>query len=263
MSWKHNGRMLECVAVDLNTQLDFCTQQGARPVLQLDQLVPALRRVVAWTKRNYVPVISSLGSHRAHEFASGLTSPCCVDGSYGQGKVDFTLLYQRTFVEVDNTLSVPLNLFDLYQQIIFRERTNDLFANPKADRFLTQVRTKEFVVFGTALETSVKAVVLGLLSRNKPVALLADACGYWDAAGADLAIRQMKTKGASVISVDQLLTRRLSRHYRYLASSRRRACNNGRLNGNGLIRRDKLAHVTLRPDSTLSRSNRRSIHEGS
>lgn len=245
MSGCSNGHVHECVLIDLNTQRDFCLAVGANPVSNRLELIPALRRVVAWIKRNSAPVVSSIGSHRPEEFANERLSACCVDGSVGQAKVDFTVLAENTRVEVDNMLSVPLDLFDSYQQIIFRERSNDLLANPKADRFLTQIPTEEFIILGTAMEVSVRSVVLGLLSRKKNVTVIENACGYWSKAPADLALRLMITKGATVLTVDQLLERKLSRRHRYVTSVRRLAPSNGRsrsgkrpspTNGNGFRR---------------------------
>ena len=215
MIGRKEGPLYKCVMVDLNTQRDFCTPDGAHPVVNLADLIPSLRRVVAWTKRNCVPVVSAIDSHRPCEAEGGGVCARCIDGSDGQRKVDFTVLRQRANVEADNTLCVPLDLFDRYQQLIFRERTDDLFTNPKADRFLTQMSVGEFVVFGNVLERAVKAVTLGLLSRAKSVTVVPDACGCWDRAAADLAVRQVIAKGANIATVDQLLARRLIRHRCY------------------------------------------------
>ncbi len=154
----------------------------------------------------------------------------CVDGSTGQQKMPFTRFPQCARIEVDNTLSIPLDLFRRFQQVLFRIRTDDLLNNPKADRFVTQLPVKEFVVYGNALEYSVKALVLGLLARDKVVTVVQDACGFWNPAAADLAIRQMEAKGAQLVTVDELLVRRLTRHQRYAALALRdnRRTRNGR-----------------------------------
>ena len=207
---------LQCVIVDLNTQVDFLDPHGAYPVANLETLVPTLRRLIAWTKRNYAPVVSSVDSHRDHELRDGSEPLHCLDGSIGQHKIDFTIFPQHERVEFDNTLCVPLDLFQDYQQIIFRKREGDLLTTPKADRFLTQLTTDEFVVFGIDLECSIKMLALGLLSRKKRVTVIEDGCGYWSKAAADLALRQLAAKGAKVITTDELLTRRLSRRRRYL-----------------------------------------------
>ncbi|MFQ5591708.1 MAG: cysteine hydrolase family protein [Phycisphaerae bacterium] len=255
-----NGSLFECVAVDLNTQLDFCAPDGAHPVRNFGELIPALRRVIAWTKRNCVPVVSAIDSHRPHEVLGNGTRVSCVDGSPGQRKIAFTIFRHHVRVEVDNTLSIPLDLFKHHQQLIFRERTDDLFTNPKADRLITQMPVGEFVVFGNVLEGAVKAVTLGLLSREKRVVIVSDACGYWDATAADLAIRQVHAKGAAVVTVDELLTRKLKRHNLYrLSLSRHLSRNSRRDNGRGGVGRQRVSRrCPIRPSMRRSAGRSRS-----
>lgn len=224
---RNDAYVFECVVVDMNTQTDFCSGSGAHPVVNHESLIPELRRVVAWTKRNGVPVVSSVDSHRVRDIQHANYPPCCVDGSDGQTKVSFTIMPRSARVEVDNTLSIPLNLFSTFQQLLFRMRDGDLLSNPKADRFLTQLPTRQFLVVGNVLEKAVKTLVLGLLTRHKEVAVIVDACGYWNKPTSELALRQMVAKGATLISVDDLLLRRLANRRRY-----RRALRNGK-NGNG------------------------------
>ncbi len=212
---RRNGRVYECVVVDMDTQHDFCDAHGAYPVANVHELIPALRHMIAWAKRNYAPVVSSIESHRSSELFDRQHPIFCVDGSTGQRKIDFTIFRQCAKVEVDNTLSCPLDLFNKYQQVIFRKRTDDLLSNPKADRFLTQLFPGEFILFGVGLEVSVKAVALGLLARDKRVAVVTDACGYWNKGTAALAIRQLTAKGARLITVGQLLRRKLDRRRHY------------------------------------------------
>lgn len=212
---RRNGRH-ECVVVDVNTQRDFCETGGAFPVHNLADLVPQLRRVVAWAKRNHAPVVSSVESHRPLELSdSGFPIEVCVDGSGGQKKLDFTVFPRHAWIEADNTLAIPMDLFAHYQQVIFHKRTGDLLSNPKADRLLSQLPVDEFVLFGTGIETSVKVLALALMARGKRVAVVRDACGFWSRSTADLALRQIAAKGASVICVDELRVRRLDRQFRY------------------------------------------------
>ncbi len=209
-------RMIDCIAVDLNTQQDFCSITGTHPVSNQHAMVKRLRCVMAWVKRYGVPIVSSLDSQRAAELEGGASSRHrCVDGSIGQRKIGFTLFPLRTNIEVDNTLAMPFDLLKTYQQLIFRSRTSDLLHNPKADRFFTNIPANEFVLFGNTLEESVKAMALGLLARHKQVTIVRDACGYWSSQAADLAVRQIAAKGANVLTVDELLLRRPTKRSRY------------------------------------------------
>jgi len=215
MATRRNGQVYESVVIDLNTQYDFCDVQGLFPVVNVNDLIPALRHVVAWTKRNFAPVVSSIESHRPGDLSDSGYPVCCVDGSRGQRKIEFTLFPAYAQVEADNTLCCPTDLFRWYQQIIFHKRRDDLLTNPKADQFLTALEAEEFLLAGVGLERSVKALALGLLAREKHVTIVLDACGYWSKATAELTLRQVMAKGATCTSVQDLLGRRLSRRRRY------------------------------------------------
>jgi nicotinamidase-related amidase len=233
MTGRRNGRAYECVLVDVDTQRDFCDPSGAHPVTNLPTLIPALRHTVAWVKRNQAPIISSIDSHRPFDLTESGHPVCCLDGTGGQRKVNFTVFPSRTWIEVDNTLSCPTDLFQNYQQVIFRKRTDDLLANPKADRFFSQVPTKAFMIFGVSLEGSVKSLTLALRAREKPVTVLVDACGYWNKSAAELALRQVIAKGAQTTTIAELLQRRLDRRRRYASPRpRTRTDLSERRNGN-------------------------------
>lgn len=230
MSARRNGRVYECVLLDINTQYDFCDANGAFPVNDTPSFVSALRRMVAWAKRNHAPVVSSMESHRPLELSDSGYPIHCVDGSCGQRKLEFTLFPTRTNVEVDNTPCVPTDLFQHYQQVIFRKRGDDLLGNPKADRLLTQLRVTEYLVFGAGMDGPVKAAALALLARAKKVTIIVDACGYWSKANADLALRQLVAKGAQLSTLAELLSRKLDRRHRYDSTNGNRRVNgrNGR-----------------------------------
>ena len=207
--------LVECVVLDLNTQRDFLERGGAHPVANLESLLPTLRRLVAWAKRNHAPIVSSIDAHRTWELKPTNEPIHCLDHSLGQRKVAFTLCHRCAAIEFDNTLSVPEDLFSRFQQVIFRKRDDDLLDNPKADRFLTQLPAAEFIIFGNSLERSVKMLALGLLARGKRISVVVDACGFWSRSKAELAVRQMQAKGATLLTVDELISRKLSRRRRY------------------------------------------------
>ena len=94
-----------------------------------------------------------------------------------------------------------------YQQLIFRKRTKDFMSNPKAERLLTEMKATEFIIVGVGTEYGVKALTLGLIARQKRVAVVPDACGYWSKADADLALCQIEAKGAVLLSTAELMER--------------------------------------------------------
>ena len=216
---KGKGRALPCVFVDVNTQRDFLSPDGACPVANREAVICALRRAVAWAKRNHAPVVSAVDCHRREEVGARRLPQHCLDGTHGQEKIAFTVFGSFVKVEGDNTLSVPIDLFRRYQQVIFRKRTTDFFLNPKADRFLTQLPAAEYVIAGLGIEGSIKALALGLLARHKPVTVVIEACGFFDRSEAELTARLLEAKGVRLINVDELMARRLPRPVRYPRSA--------------------------------------------
>lgn len=203
MGWIQPGTILGRVLVDFNTQWDFLDPGGAVTVRNRESVVPRMRRLMALARVAALPVITSIEAHRPTDPFGGM-APHCIEGTTGQKKLGFTLLSPRIVVQADNSFDLPYNVMSRYRQVIFTKQGNDFFANPKADRLLTELEPQEYVIFGVGLERCIKAIALGLLARHKKVAVVADACGYWIEADADLALRQLSAKEVRILTVDEL-----------------------------------------------------------
>ncbi len=239
----------DCIAIDLNTQHDFCHPEGICPVINARTVYPLLQRVVSWLRTYDIPVVSSIDSRRPHEIHEQGRTRYSVDGSSGQEKVDFTLMPLHQLIEIDNTLTVQPNLLHQYQQLIFRKRTDDLLCNAKADRFLTQIKTDRVYIFGNTLERSVKVLALGLLARHKKVSIVTDACGVWNENEAQWAIRQFVTKGGDLTTVDELTAIIPTQKYRRNGKSILRNGDNKR-NGTHVHSPDKGLPVSISHDES-------------
>jgi hypothetical protein len=129
-----------------------------------------------------------------------------VDRSRGQKKLPFTLMPRRIVLQGDNTLDLPHEPFRRYQQVIFTKRDRDFLSNPKADRLISAIQTRCYVVFGVLTERCIKQVVLGLLARQRQIVVVRDACGCWCGSEAELAFRQMAAKGAILVTTEELVS---------------------------------------------------------
>jgi len=197
--------LFDRVLFDMNTQCDFLLPKGALPVANRTEILPNIRKIMNWGRNGRTPVISTLESHRPGETPKGLPT-YCVDRTKGQRKIPFTLMPRRILLHGDNTLDLPFEPFNRYQQIIFTKRDCDCLSNPKVDRLINALRTKCFIVFGVLAEQCIKVAVMGLLARKLQIIVVADACGYWYSAEAELAFRQMDAKGAIVATTEELLS---------------------------------------------------------
>jgi len=196
----------ECIVVDVNTQRDFLTADGLLRVLDRQIVLERIKKLTDWAKRYRLPVVSLVDAHRPGGDNVRLPLFHCIEGTAGQQKLPFTLLPKRFVIDHDSSPSLPDNLLEKYRQVIIQKRTNDVFTNPRADRFFTWLQTKRLVIFGIGAERAVKALVLGLLSRAKSPIVVRDACGSWDEEAGELALRQMEAKGAVMIDTDEILT---------------------------------------------------------
>jgi len=209
------------VFVDLCTQRDYLSPAGARPAVNANEVITNLRHLMAFARWAHVPTLSCMELRRPDE-VRGVPRAECVLGTPGQEKMRCTLLPQRVLVESDNRVCVALDLLDSCQQAIFIKRHRDPFTNPKLDRLLTEMPARRFVVFGVALEVSLRLLALGLLLRKRRVVLVHDACAFWNAGEADMALRQLAAKNCTMMSTHELISSSLVR---------RRPSSNG--NGNG------------------------------
>ncbi|HPF38675.1 MAG TPA: isochorismatase family protein [Phycisphaerae bacterium] len=191
--------------IDLNTQCDFLLPGGALPVSNRDTILPRIRALMAWCRREQVPIVSSLEAHRASEPSRGLP-PVCIDRTRGQRKVPFTLMPRRLFVQGDNTFDLPADPFSKYQQIIFTKRHSDFLSNPKADRLVNALRPTYWMIIGIAATHAVKSIALGLLARSQRVVVVKDCCGYWSNSDSEHAMRQMDAKGALIVESEEIIS---------------------------------------------------------
>jgi nicotinamidase-related amidase len=191
------------VLVDVDSQVDFLTADGHRPVRNL-QVVSNIQRVFRWARHCRLTVISSIDFHRITDPVRDVPQHCLA-GTPGVNKLSSTLLPRRTLIQTDDTINLPHDLLTRYRQVLFLKRGDDLTRNPKADRLLTEIQVTSFIILGVGLEESIRLLALELLTRRQNVWLVSDACGYWDAQAADLACKQLAAKGARVLTADELL----------------------------------------------------------
>ncbi len=191
------------VLLDVDSQVDFLTPDGHRPVRNLE-VVPNIQRAFRWARHCRLTVISSIDFHRVTDPQREVPQHCLA-GTPGVNKLACTLLPRRTLVQTDDTINLPHDLLTRYRQVMFLKRGDDLTRNPKADRLLSEIQVSNFIMVGAGLEESVRILALALLARKQNVWLVADACGYWETQTADLAIKQLSAKGARILTTDELV----------------------------------------------------------
>jgi len=183
--------------VDIDTQRDFLSAWGNACIRDYKKVLANIRRIMAWARLEYVPIISTaeVYSNNNSENKVGY----CLDGTYGQQKIPYTLLSNRVSFPADDWNALPADLLLSHRQIILHKRCIDPFEEPRIERLLSEVKADEFILIGTCTEDAVKATALGLLHRGKNVRVIVDAVGSQTRRESILALRKMEAKGAKLI----------------------------------------------------------------
>jgi nicotinamidase-related amidase len=188
--------------IDIDTQRDFLLAEGKACVQNHSEVLANVRRIVAWSRRQHIPIISISEVHPNHNGASAIAY--CVDGTTGQRKISYTLLNNRASFPADDLNVLPADAWRSHRQIILHKRCTDPFDEPRIERLLSEVQADEFFLMGTGTENAIKATALGLLHRSKNVSIVIDALGSHNSKEAKLAIRKIKAKGANLVSTEDI-----------------------------------------------------------
>jgi nicotinamidase/pyrazinamidase len=190
--------------LDVDTQRDFMLPGGALYVPAAERIIPKLRRLFDFARKNDLTVLSTMDAHIPDDPEFKHFPPHCVQGTEGQRKIDDTLMPRPLILE---NKPVDRNLIDVvrkHQQIIVQKQTLDVFDNPVTGKLLRALPSHA-IVFGVATEYCVKIVALGLRRFGIKTAVVTDAIRALTPKSGDEAIEEMRKAGCEFITVETLL----------------------------------------------------------
>ncbi len=191
--------------MDVDTQRDFMVPAGAWRIHGAERLIPRLRRLFDFARRNGVSIVSTAEIHPPDDPEFLNFAPHCVRGTDGQRKIDDTLLPRAVTVE---TRPIDRNLVELvrkHQQIVIQKEQFDVFSNPMTEKLLRAL-PQHAIVCGVIAEHSVRLACLGLRSMGVKTALVGDAVGALAKDSADRAFAELRGAGVEFTTVDALLS---------------------------------------------------------
>lgn len=194
------------VFLDVDTQHDFMSAEGALPVPGAEGLIPLIQKLLAYAFAHEVPVVSTMDAHSPDDPEFANFPPHCVKGTRGQLKIEGTVLGNALVVPDDPSQPPDTSLVSQARQIIIEKRTYSLFDNPHAEAVFRALGPRLVVVFGVAAEYCVRAAVLGLCSRGYRTAVVEDAVKGISPEGTEKAFSEMRRAGASTITAAELLS---------------------------------------------------------
>ena len=190
--------------VDVDTQRDFMLSGGALYVSGAERIIPKLRRIFDFARKNEISIISSVDAHAPGDPEFQQFPPHCVQGTEGQRKLDETLLPRPMIIP---NKPFDRNLMDIarkHQQIIIEKQALDLFSNPMSERLL-RVLPPHAIVFGVTTEYCVKCACLGIRRLGVPVALVTDAIRALKPKTEKAALEEMRGAGVEFIAMETLM----------------------------------------------------------
>jgi nicotinamidase/pyrazinamidase len=191
--------------LDVDTQRDFMLPGGGLYVPGAERIIPKLRRLFDFARKNSISVLSSADAHAPDDPEFQGFHPHCVVGTEGQRKLDDTLLMRPLVIENRPFDRNVIETLRRNQQIIIQKQTLNLFDNPVTERLLRVLPPHAFV-FGVTTEYCVKLAALGLRKAGVKTVVLTDAvCALAPKTG-ELAIEEMRKAGVDFSTTDTLMS---------------------------------------------------------
>jgi nicotinamidase/pyrazinamidase len=190
--------------LDIDTQRDFMLPTGALYVAGAERIIPKLRRLFDFARKNEITILSSADAHSPADPEFDQFPAHCVRGSEGQRKLDETLLPRPLMLQnkpVDRNLAEAVRK---HQQIIVEKQTLDLFSNPAAERLL-RVLPPRAIVFGVTTEYCVKLACLGLRRHGVQAVVLSDAIRALAPKTEKEALEEMRNAGVEFITLEAFM----------------------------------------------------------
>lgn len=187
---------------DVDTQFDFMDPAGKLYVPHAEDIIPQFVQLMACARERNIPVISSADAHAPDDPEFQIWPPHCVSGTRGQQHIKETSLPGAMTVSMHSGRFVPPEKWP--SQIIIEKDVYATAANPNFDTILNALGPRRYIVFGVATEYCVRADVLALRERNKPVELVVDAIKAISEKDGRKALQEMEDAGAEFVTTSDV-----------------------------------------------------------
>jgi len=188
------------VLLDVDTQVDFMLPSGSLYVPRAEEIVPNLKRLMAWAEEHKVPIISSADAHPPDDPSFAQWPPHCVVGTPGQERIPETRLPQAIVVpNRPGAFTLPQ---EWVGQTIVEKQEYDVSTNVNFEAILESLGPRRWIVFGVATEYCVLSSVMALRRRGYAVDLVVDAIKPITDEGGLRALNEMAAAGTRLVRTD-------------------------------------------------------------
>ena len=194
------------ILFDIEAQRDFFSPGGA--CYDASTSLPSARNIrtlFRWARQMEIPVLSTVLRVRPGRLGPLAKVPHCIDGSEGEKRISGTLLSRHIDLGIRNSTDLPGDLFEQYQQVIIEKRHPDIFKHARAERLMTELDPKTFIVCGAGTAQSILQAVVGMRHRGFEIVLASDAIVDLDDPDAEMAWLRMIAKGAKPMTTEEII----------------------------------------------------------
>jgi len=191
----------KAVFIDIDTQFDFMNPEGSLYVKDAEKIVPNIKKLIDFALKNKIPILASVDAHKENDPEFENFPPHCVKGTPGYEKIPETKVSNCEIVE-NKPQEVEVSP---EKEIIIEKQVFSLFDNVNSDRIFKKLGKSIAVIFGVATEYCVRASALGFLERGYEVFIVTDAIKEISEEEGKKALKELKNKGAKLITTDQIL----------------------------------------------------------
>jgi len=188
--------------LDVDTQVDFMLRTGSLYVPGAEQIVPNLKKLMAYAQERRIPVLSSTDAHSADDPSFAQWPPHCVVGTPGQARITETQLASATVIP--NRVGAFTAPPEWSGQFVIEKQEYDVSTNVNFAAILASLGRRRFVVFGVATDFCVLTSALALRRRDLPVDLVTDAIKAITEEGGRKAIAEMTAASVRLVTTAEV-----------------------------------------------------------
>ncbi len=167
--------MARQVFVDIDTQYDFISRDGALSVPGAEEIRGNLKALTDHAVKNGIKIVASADAHAPDDKEFEVFPPHCVQNTPGQRKIEETTTAATVVLKNDAPETAQTVGIEGADQILLEKQTYDVFTNPSAPNIFEAAGGGEYIVYGVATDYCVKAAAVGLLERGYKVTVVKDA----------------------------------------------------------------------------------------
>ena len=199
--------MARQVFVDIDTQYDFISRDGALSVPGAEEIRGNLKTLTDYAVKNGIKIIASADAHVPDDKEFEVFPPHCVQNTPGQKKIEETTLAATVVLKNETSDAARAEGIENADQILLEKQSYDVFTNPSASGIFETAGGDEYIVYGVATDYCVKAAAVGLLERGYRVTVVNDAIAAVSPETGDESIVLMEEMGAAFKTTHEVVGR--------------------------------------------------------